>query len=301
MAHPPNPSLGEFHGYYNITKRDYRKFAINDDYVHRVLTTCDDVPPLRRSEDRYVKSCIGSMLNTAGIGQVDFITHIGYLWPSDYFAIDLDIFDRSTNVWLSSSQWIRTSAVVQSIQSFLAKDAPLWRVFLRLPAGDAPEIVIYPTAIRLGDGVWMSQDSLESFCDSLMAPEKEHLYLFTKQFQNVNNGLPISNEDQNAALMKHFTWRISDGSESGHTIWIVSETLTVKELTVDQCTYIPKSTSIDGRLDNGVWRMTSREQSNSRCFIVETMPIPHGVTEVGGNGYDDEYNSREFRLRVEQR
>lgn len=301
MRHPPNPSLGEFHGYYNITKRDYSKFTIGNDYDNRVLTTCDDVPPLRRSEDRYVKSCIGSMLNTAGIGHVDFITHISYLWPSDYFAIDMDRFDRSAHVWLSSSQWVRTSAVVQSIQSFLAKEAPLWRVFLRLPAGDAPEIVIYPTAIRLGDYEWTSQESLESFCDTLMAPEKEQLYLFTKQFQSINNGMPISNDDDEVILMQHFKWRISDGSELGHTIWIVSKTLTVTELTVDQGTYTPKTTSIDGRLDNGVWRMTSREKSNSRCFIVETLPIPHKVTEVCGHGYDDEYNSREFRLRVEQR
>lgn len=210
------PSIGEFHGAFNLNDKDYKKLYLS---IAKRLNIDHPLPKLTIEEVNQLRDqvrCVFSHWKEAAS-----IHLINFLGPLDYFVFDEEgQSDRTLNVNLSSARGLQLVDVLR-LQDVLCRGFNFWRIVLRLPAGPAPDVTIYRDHYIAGD---IDLASEIDFSEFLKASVEAETYSVSrhKQLQVLldSNSWTFLDEERSIVRAPFLDSALGDFEDLNATIWL---------------------------------------------------------------------------------
>lgn len=277
------PSLGEFRGYFNISRSDLRKISTKD---WSTCVICDQatLPRLTKIEASTVKNKVADIFRNHGFAESDLEDYVECLWPRILFSVEPDQIDRTCRVWISSAKDL-SFLLIQELIEILNQEFQLWRIVLRFPRGEQPDAIIYRDLARFGDTKEFSIQAFLSHRSICLQAEDESLPLRSRQLSQLDRAKPILflNEQQTVFLMGVFPESIETPAPflQTSTIWFgctyqesQNQSHRITSLQIGPDCHEPWTASCPpGSLNTeGIWRFSPLRSAKCRCcfFLVPT-------------------------------
>jgi hypothetical protein len=191
------PSIGKFSGIFNLNDRDFSR--VQTDFTKR-LTIDESLPLLTAGEIEFVQSIIRNFLS-AWI-EIQNTSIVQFLGEDRYFAFDEQApRDRTCNIWISSCKHVNL-VLVDQLKSIVNKDLRSWRLVVRLPSGDEPDITIYRDTCIVGDVERPTQDEFKKVFSEWDASEKLHINAKSMQVRWLVGRKPLSTLDASREIFQ---------------------------------------------------------------------------------------------------
>jgi len=210
------PSIGKFHGAFNLNDKDYKEIFLG--FADR-LNIDTALPKLSIAEVNQLRDqvrCVFSHWKESA--SINLLSFVG---PFDYLAFDEDgQSDRTLNVHLSSARGLQLVDVLR-LQDVLCRAFNFWRIVLRLPAGPAPDVTVYRDHYVAGD---IDLASESDFSGHLKACVGAELYSVArhKQLQVLLDSNSWTSLDQERSILRtsFLDSSLDDFGELNATIWL---------------------------------------------------------------------------------
>lgn len=292
------PSIGEFCGTFNLSDDDYSKGRT--EYSTR-LNVDDNLPSLSKNEIEIVQNRLRGFLTAWR--EVQSTSLVQYIGTERYYAFDEQMpHDRTCNVWVSTCTHLDLP-MIEELRTIVSNDLPLWRVILRLPHGETPDITIYRDCYLGGDIESPSEGEFETLLARWRSAEKKDVAGKSAQVVKLVRRRPLSNLDGTGSIFQlaFFSTPFGDieNERLDATLWVGTSGSVrgavphrIKFALVDGIEFKPSIFSFEGSLSklNG-WEF---QKASDACGQILPILVP---SSTAGRafvlvGFDNQTNSR---------
>ena len=292
------PSIGEFSGSFNLSDDDYSK--LKTEYSTR-FNVDDNLPSLSKNEIESVQDRLRNFL--MAWREVQSTSVVQCLGTERYYALDEQSpHDRTCNVWVSTCTHLNLP-MIDELRAIVSNDLPLWRVILRVPHGETPDITIYRDCYLCGEIENPSEGEFETLLAEWKAAEEKYVAGKSAQVLKLVRRSPLSNLDETGSIFQLAFFSTPFGDVENErldaTLWVGSSGSVrgvvphrIKFALIDGIQYRPSIFSFEGSLTgpNG-WQF---EKALDACGQILPIPVP---TSSEGRvfvlvGFDNQTNSR---------